>query len=100
MHKTPADVDDRDEREFVARIKARAVHTQEWWDIEVDRRTQGLRPNDQNQKDAFKKEAKSFLPRPVYTLPKRDTGPSLYLTDNTTGQRIDQHLLPYNVSWR
>ena len=89
MHKTLADIDNWVEQELVVRKKARAVQSQEWWDIEVDGRTQGLRLNDQNQKDAFKKEAKRFLPQTVYTLSKRDTTPSLDLTDNMTGQRIN-----------
>ena len=46
MHKTLADIDNWVEQELVVRKKARAVQSQELWDIEVDGRTQGLRLND------------------------------------------------------
>ena len=98
--KTPAEVTDRDEELFASHKYAETVHTQRWWDAEVNGQTQGLRPNDENQKDHFKKEMRRFHPRPVYTFTSNPAGPSLRFTANNTGLLQKRRLLPHNVSWK
>ena len=95
--KTPAETTNEDEQKFIDRKKRQTQQTQEWWDIEVNGKTRGRRPHDENQKDAFRKEKKKFH-KEVYTFTKRAAGPSMDVT-NSEGHTISRRLLPYNVSW-
>ena len=95
--KTPAEVTDRDEQGFIDRKVAQTQQTQQWWDTEVNGKIRGRRPNDENQKDAFRKEKKKFH-KEIYTFGKRTAGPSMSMT-NAEGDTLTRRLLPYNVSW-
>ena len=86
-----------DKQKFINRKKRQTQQTQDWWDIEVNGKTRGRRPHDENQKDAFCKEKKKFH-KEVYTFTKRAAGPSMDVT-NSEGHTISRRLLPYNVSW-
>ena len=95
--KTPADITNQDKQNFMDSKKRQIEQPQQWWDIEVNGRTRGQRPDDENLKDAFHKEKKRFH-KEVYMFAKCAAGRSLAAT-NSEGYTITHRLLPYNVSW-